>query len=39
LHSPRNGHGLRISFLISARHVPEAIDRAGDALAAAWTGN
>jgi 8-amino-7-oxononanoate synthase len=28
------GHGLRLSFLITARHSPEEIDRAADALAA-----
>jgi len=37
-HSARNGHGPRISFLTTARHVPEAIDHATDALAstAGW---
>jgi 8-amino-7-oxononanoate synthase len=35
LHQPRNGHGPRISFLITARHVPEGVDRAVDALASA----
>ena len=33
LHRARNGHGARISFLIMARHGPEAIDSAVDALA------
>jgi 8-amino-7-oxononanoate synthase len=32
LHRARNGHGARISFLITARHTPEAIDRAAAAI-------
>lgn len=38
LHHARNGHGPRISFLIMARHFPEAIDRAADALVKARAG-
>ncbi|HXH01992.1 MAG TPA: aminotransferase class I/II-fold pyridoxal phosphate-dependent enzyme [Candidatus Competibacteraceae bacterium] len=33
LHRARNGHGPRISFLITALHGPDDIDRAADALA------
>ena len=32
LHQARNGHGPRISFLLTARHVPEEIDRVAGAL-------
>ena len=35
LHQAQNGHGPRISFLISARQVPEEIDKAVHALVAA----
>ncbi len=33
LHRARNGHGPRISFLITARHAPEEIERAAEILA------
>jgi 8-amino-7-oxononanoate synthase len=33
LHYAGDGNGLRISFLITARHSPEVIDRAGEILA------
>ncbi len=35
LHRARNGHGMRVSFLITARHLPQEIDLAVDALAEA----
>jgi len=35
LHHARNGHGCRISFIVTARHRPEEIDHAADALAVA----
>ena len=35
LHQDRSGHGPRISFLISARHLPEEIDQAVQAMAVA----
>jgi 8-amino-7-oxononanoate synthase len=35
LHQPRNGHGARMSFLITARHLPQEIDFAVGALAEA----
>ncbi len=35
LHRARNGHGPRVSFLITARHLPQQIDLAVDALAEA----
>jgi 8-amino-7-oxononanoate synthase len=35
LHQARHGQAPRISFLITARHVPEAVDRAVDVLASA----
>ncbi len=34
----QSGHGLRISFSITARHAPEEIDRATEALAASRDG-
>jgi hypothetical protein len=35
LHQGRNGHGPRISFLITARHAPEGVDKAVDVVASA----
>ncbi len=35
LHQARNGHGARVSFLITARHLPQEIDLAVDPLAEA----
>lgn len=32
LHEARNGHGPRVSFLITARHAPEEVDKAANAL-------
>jgi hypothetical protein len=35
LHRARNGHAARLSFLVSARHHPDEVDRAVEALAEA----